>query len=410
MNRQRTELKGYFRKGAIPTESNFADLIDSGLNQLDDGVFKNPNDPLSIRAVGPEQSLLNFYRLDDQGKDQLSWSFKQNPNDRGGFGLAEGGGPLRLFIESGSGKVELGSLLARGNFTGPGADYPRAQFTLSGGGTVSWEGVGGRLKWTNRFIAIAMGGTSFPAGHVNIRPIGADIPGEHVHDGQPRSVTADGVVLNAWEALYAVHATGEDENRVGFRIVTFFVPFVPPSNWILVAVVNGDDGTVKLGTGAIIASRCASTSGSGVPKGTIVMWSGDVIPDGWALCDGRDGRPDLRGRFALGAGAGRGLSSRDLNASGGEERHQLAVDELPAHSHGVADPGHAHVWSATRQRAGTDDFNDSSDFSKGDRSTQDTVRIGTTASLTGIAIANTGGNKSHENMPPFWVLAYIIKL
>ncbi len=40
------------------------------------------------------------------------------------------------------------------------------------------------------------------------------------------------------------------------------------------------------------------------PIGTIVVWSGSVddIPTGWALCDGEDGRPDLRGKFVLGAG------------------------------------------------------------------------------------------------------------
>ena len=40
-----------------------------------------------------------------------------------------------------------------------------------------------------------------------------------------------------------------------------------------------------------------------IPSGVIVMWSGqtDTIPDGWALCDGTDGTPDLRTRFVLGA-------------------------------------------------------------------------------------------------------------
>ena len=55
----------------------------------------------------------------------------------------------------------------------------------------------------------------------------------------------------------------------------------------------------------------SSTGGGGTatylvraPVGTIVVWSGasDDIPTGWALCDGQDGRPDLRGRFVLGAG------------------------------------------------------------------------------------------------------------
>ncbi len=40
------------------------------------------------------------------------------------------------------------------------------------------------------------------------------------------------------------------------------------------------------------------------PIGTIVIWSGtiDNIPSSWALCDGQDGRPDLRNKFVVGAG------------------------------------------------------------------------------------------------------------
>lgn len=48
----------------------------------------------------------------------------------------------------------------------------------------------------------------------------------------------------------------------------------------------------------------AGGGGSGVPNGAIIMWSGTVatIPDGFSLCDGSNGTPDLRNRFVIGAG------------------------------------------------------------------------------------------------------------
>lgn len=39
-------------------------------------------------------------------------------------------------------------------------------------------------------------------------------------------------------------------------------------------------------------------------KNIICIWAGAVvdIPAGWSLCDGNDGRPDLRDKFVIGAG------------------------------------------------------------------------------------------------------------
>jgi len=47
-----------------------------------------------------------------------------------------------------------------------------------------------------------------------------------------------------------------------------------------------------------------STQGATLPSGLIVMWSGSLtaVPEGWTLCDGLNGTPDLRDRFIVGTG------------------------------------------------------------------------------------------------------------
>jgi hypothetical protein len=103
----RSTLKSYFIKGAIPKESDFADLIDSMLIQDEDAVFKTANDPLSIKATGAEEALLNFYRA-EQGNNTLTWQMKQKPNGaKPGLSIADSAG-TRLYIESGSGNVGIG--------------------------------------------------------------------------------------------------------------------------------------------------------------------------------------------------------------------------------------------------------------------------------------------------------------
>ena len=107
MKRNRTTLKGYFIKGAIPTEANFADLIDSMLTQGDDNIGKLPNDPLRITASGSEENLLNFYRVQGSA-ETLSWQLKQKPEGKPGLSIGDAT-TSRLFIESGTGNVGIGT-------------------------------------------------------------------------------------------------------------------------------------------------------------------------------------------------------------------------------------------------------------------------------------------------------------
>ena len=106
--KSRTELKAYFVKNAIPTESNFADLIDAMLNQKEDGLAKTAGNPLSIEATGDASSLrkaINFF--ESFADANPAWSISLNPriqpNDatssNPGFSISDPAGANRLFID-----------------------------------------------------------------------------------------------------------------------------------------------------------------------------------------------------------------------------------------------------------------------------------------------------------------------
>lgn len=60
--RSRSTLKHFFRKGALPSASDFADLVDSTVNQEDDGFDKTPENGLEISSLGTEEALMSFLR------------------------------------------------------------------------------------------------------------------------------------------------------------------------------------------------------------------------------------------------------------------------------------------------------------------------------------------------------------
>jgi len=115
--------------------------------------------------------------------------------------------------------------------------------------------------------------------------------------------------------------------------------------------------------------------------GMIMLWSGAVgdIPAGWVLCNGANDTPDLRNRFVVGAG-----DEYAVDANGGEKEHILTVGEMPAHSHNYPK-----------------DANECPD----DGGPGDIIGDGGPTTAT----SETGGGGAHENRPPYYSLAYIMK-
>ncbi len=94
--------------------------------------------------------------------------------------------------------------------------------------------------------------------------------------------------------------------------------------------VSATGGTVSVSGGLTVTGPVqvpGGITGPGtMPPGAIVMWSGDPArpPEGWALCDGQQGRPDLRGRFPVGADG----SSFQANRIGGAAEHVHRIDHV----------------------------------------------------------------------------------
>jgi len=63
----------------------------------------------------------------------------------------------------------------------------------------------------------------------------------------------------------------------------------------------------------------ATSSGTTVPSGSIIMWSGSIgsIPSGYVLCNGSNGTADLRDHFIVGAGNSYAVGNNGGFASSG---------------------------------------------------------------------------------------------
>jgi microcystin-dependent protein len=178
-----------------------------------------------------------------------------------------------------------------------------------------------------------------------------------------------------------------------------------------------------------------------VPPGVVLPFAGTTAPTGFLLCYGQavsrttyaalfaaigttfgpgDGSttfnlPDLRGRAPFGKDdmggsaanrltvGGSGVNGAALGAAGGAETHTLGIAQMPAHSHGVNDPGHSHLQDAGANPPGGP-YTPRSTYGDGTNLGQ----IPVYGSATGVSIQNTGGGGAHNNMPPAVVLNHII--
>ncbi|MDL2342449.1 MAG: tail fiber domain-containing protein, partial [Patescibacteria group bacterium] len=144
------------------------------------------------------------------------------------------------------------------------AENLRSNINVSGGGTVSFNGTG--VSWSSRFIVISNGnGSDFStSGYFDItEPAnGTVITGV---GGAANATVAGGYIpLTAWQAVYYILPNGSSNASVNanFRVAAYTAGMTVPSNWVLIAIENGDNTTLKTAAGLTLRSGQTATAGT----------------------------------------------------------------------------------------------------------------------------------------------------
>ncbi len=182
------------------------------------------------------------------------------------------------------------------------------------------------------------------------------------------------------------------------------------------------------------AINAGSASSSGIPAGVIVMWSGSTtqIPQGWTLCNGQNGTPDLRDRFIVGAGNTYAVGNKDGGANSHNLSHSHTVNnhthEVVGESPGTNGSGdHTHHIDVqfyncigdcidSRDKGSDDTGSDSHGHhlitdTWGGGNHSHTVNFHNHGGATGGSAPATNSQLSAiDNRPPFYALCFIMKL
>ena len=154
------------------------------------------------------------------------------------------------------------------------------------------------------------------------------------------------------------------------------------------------------------------------PKGTILMFNGtsSEIPEGWAICDGSNGTPNLIEKF-IKAGTSSGVTGGNPN-----NEVTLTVDNMPTHNHDLlgsattdTDGGHYHYTSAND--------GSSTSITQGEGTSATVAASGSTSilsdyegshwhyvDLSSAYTSSEGGSQPFNIEPEYYSLIFIMKI
>ena len=177
---------------------------------------------------------------------------------------------------------------------------------------------------------------------------------------------------------------------------------------------------------------------SAIPSGCIIIWSGSVtaVPSGWKLCDGTNATPDLRDKFVIGARSDSGGTATTFVTGADTKSGGTKAAVLVSHIHnatssatssatvsndtdtwsGTITSGDASLYgSGVFSNAGSGNTSTSTFTNTENRSVNighththaHTVGVTTTVTTT---VASNGESGTNKNLPPYYSLAYIMKV
>ena len=129
-----------------------------------------------------------------------------------------------------------------------------------------------------------------------------------------------------------------------------------------------------------------------IPVGGIIMWSGSKVPDGWALCDGKNGTPNLLNRFVLGS------TTAECGGTGGNASIKLTAQQLPPHR---------HRYFGDDQIEGVDGNDTTLVAYSAPGYDADSSRKGNSKVYY---TSETGNGSSIDILPPYYQLAFIMRV
>jgi microcystin-dependent protein len=211
---------------------------------------------------------------------------------------------------------------------------------------------------------------------------------------------------------------------------------------LLVKILKSDSIDARNDVSQYLAKESDSIrngiANTALPRGTILMIGSSEIDNwfnllgvglgeyrGWFLCDGRNGTPDLRGRFVVGRDVMNSQSNYvNMGSKGGNEFITLTKNQMPTHSHGVnlntnSNGAHSHSYvdtlfpmhngpvyyplyphcaSASFSSCGVKWFNRN----------ENTTDSGAHTHNVNGQTNDSGSSQPIDNRPPYYVVAYII--